>query len=91
MSRRNTHGEKIAFRGHPFAVAETKCRSLCAAWGDNPSTDLVHTIPYNSHRRQIDARTSRAFSVVEADKFAAVSRKRWTRVARSNREFACRA
>lgn len=25
-----------------------------------PSTDLVHAIPYNSHRRQIDARTSRA-------------------------------
>lgn len=67
MSRRNTHGGKITFGGKitPFVDVETECRSaLC---GDRPreiivrpSANSVHVIPNNSHRRQIDARTSRA-------------------------------
>lgn len=77
-----------------FFFAEANQVSLCAdlARDNRPlfPADSFHAVPNNSHRRQIDARTSNA-SVVRADKFAAVSRKRWTRVSQSNRVFACEA
>lgn len=101
MSRRNTHGGKIAFGDHPFVVAGTECRSP-ALRAVRPSvrreiivqtsTDLAHAIPYNSHRRQIGARTSRASPSSKPINLRWFrKRERWTRVARSNREFACGA
>lgn len=57
MSRRKTHAARKLHSRGITPVCRCRNRMSFAACPREPSVDLVHAIPYNSHR-QIDARAS---------------------------------